>query len=250
MFRKILIVGEEGGFNTNLKNCLGDNFKIYLNNNIPSDGFDNFIAKNGIDIVVINKIRDPYAYSKEINIALSYGDMKIILLEQAERIYLNSKNQQPYSVYSKIESENEICLKMIEEEDKVLRCEGSVVFRVSELYGPYTSRGLVRDIIKGGKLFLDSGIRDFIYDGDLINAIEVAIESDAEGVFNIVSGMPSDMVETIGLVKDMWKIDIKVDWIGSKDVTYECENFKFYKWQPLISIETGLGVIKRRLKNK
>jgi nucleoside-diphosphate-sugar epimerase len=178
---------------------------------------------------------------------------KIIFIENASDIYLNSNNKLPYSTFVKLKPKNKLCKKIVEAENIICKNEVNVVLRVSEIYGPHINFGYIWDLIHlSNKVNLSKDYRDFLYEGDLIHAIEVSIESDANGVYNIASGQKTKINNyLIDLVNSNKKHAIIPKWKQANlRLSYNCENFKFFKWNPIVTIELGLKTTQKHKEKK
>jgi len=173
---------------------------------------------------------------------------KIIFLESGSDLYLNTNCKLPFSVYEQFEPVKEHAYRTLEIESKLKDSNKRyVIFRVAELYGPNIRYGLIHDLFHGNYLKINDGYRDFIYEGDLISAIDIVINNDIIGKFNIGSGRRTKIDYLIDLVKNYRKSNIIIDVDKNIKIyiEYKCDNFKYYKWEALIQIETGLRTIKK-----
>jgi len=246
----VLILGKTQKFNKNLSSCLGENHKIYIKNNFTR--INRFFSSKKIDVVVFNVFNRKIGIKKDLEKILKYNFKKFIFLEDAEEIYFNSKNPIPYSVYEKIEPKNKKCERRLEIEEFIVgKKKNSVIFRVSDIYGPNINFGIIYDLLYRNKISLSMGKRDFLYEGDLIQAIEVATETDANGIFDLAFGESVKIKsQLIRFIKKYRKKNIKIDFSKRKNLEYNCENFKFYKWKPVVKLEVGLKVITMKgIKN-
>jgi len=198
-------------------------------------------------VAIINLLNYDEDIEKQCDEVLESDIKKVILLENALDLYLNSKNDIPFSVYTKIIPKNKICEKHLSIEKKIVESKKKyVIFRVSEIYGLSTPYSLVDQL-----LFANDGVEfensthDFIYDGDVISAIEVSLRKEVSGIFDIASGCSIDLKDLVELIKKMRKIkELFINWKRKrKNIVFNCENFKFYKWEPLVNIETGLQTL-------
>jgi nucleoside-diphosphate-sugar epimerase len=172
---------------------------------------------------------------------------KIILLENALDIYLNCKNALPFSVYSNIVPLNEVCKCCLEIEKKVVESNKNfVIFRISEMYGVSTPKSLINNLLffKRRKYELENCMRDFIYDGDVISAIEISLKKDVCGLFDIASGKSIELKKLVELIKRTKQKDFNIKWKRKdSDLVFNCANFKYYKWEPIVDIEMGIQTL-------
>lgn len=116
--------------------------------------------------------------------------------------------------------------------------------RFSNVYGPrsYHKGSVVahffKQVINGEQMVVygdGSQARDFLYVGDLVEGIRVAIDSDAVGAYQLGSGKPTTVNELIELMRDATGSDL--------DVRYE--DFRAgevrYTWCDIDKARDGLG---------
>jgi UDP-glucose 4-epimerase len=92
--------------------------------------------------------------------------------------------------------------------------------RFSNIYGPRSfHKGSVvahffKRILEGEPLVVygdGSQTRDFLYVGDLVEAIHAAVDSDAEGAFQLGSGRPTTVNELLAAMRTVTGLDLQVD---------------------------------------
>jgi hypothetical protein len=203
-------------------------------------------TKHDPTIVIV----DLYEFDEQtetiINDVLESRTRKIILIENALDLYLNSKNALPFSVYSKVIPKNEICEKYLAIEKKIIDSRKQyVIFRVSEVYGLSMPGSLIEQLLFVNSGEFENSIRDFIYDGDVISAIEIALRKEVSGVFDIASGQSIELRKLVELIKKTRQFNnINIQWRRKKlEIAFNCDNFKFYKWEPLVNLEIGLKTL-------
>jgi UDP-glucose 4-epimerase len=89
----------------------------------------------------------------------------------------------------------------------------TVVLRFANVYGPYSAHKnsvvarFLKDILTTGQVTIDGDgqqTRDFIYAGDLCQAILLALKSDVGGeVFQIATGVETSIQELAGMVQEV-----------------------------------------------
>lgn len=234
-FERILIVGNHNLFEKNLASCLKHvDFKCY---HCKFSDMISSIKHNRIDVVIFDGLNDFDVNEFLIDNFLEIQNLevhKFIFLESGNKIYLNSENETPYSVYKKLIPANDICQKMLAIEDVISKLPNYVVFRISEIYGPFVKFGIIHNIASKKLHCTNLGLVDFIYEGDIISAIEIAIQADSIGIFDIASGK-SISVEDVAK-----KMGMRITSSNDKNIIYNCDNFRFYKWEPLIKLDLGL----------
>lgn len=227
-----------------------DEFSTHINNCLVEDSLESevglkFPCNKTFDTVIIPFLNFDCEKEKQLDTILKSKTKKIILLENGLDIYLNSKNGLPYSVYSKLVPKNEICERFLEIEKKVKESKKQhVIFRISEVYGISTPKSLVNQLLFCPCCEIENSVRDFIYDGDVISAIEIALRKEVSGIFDIASGQSVELKKLFELIKKISQEDREIQWTRKKtEIVFNCENFKFYKWQPLVNLEVGLKTL-------
>lgn len=240
---------------------MANDFKVFLlsDNNSFSKHIDLCLIEDSLDssrgivlpnyepdIVIINLFSVSEKIEKQIDEVLKRKIKKVILIENALDLYLNSKNSLPFSVYSKIIPKNEVCERCLAIEQKIIESKKQyVIFRVSEIYGASMPGSLIEQFLFTTSGEFDNSVRDFIYDGDVVSAIEVALRKEVSGVFDIASGNSIELKKLVELIKRMRKTEeYDIKWRRKKlEICFNCENFKFYKWEPLVNLEIGLKTL-------
>ena len=170
-------------------------------------------------------------------------DEKIVVLENGNELYQESTSL-PFSVFKKLKFKNERSRNANKNEEIIKNGTANyIIFRISEIYGPNVRFGLIYELFHKNKITICDGERDFIYEGDLIYAIERAVQCDATGIFDIASGKSIKMKTLISMIDETRKKKINILRKKEKFI-YNCENFKYFKWMPLVDIDAGLKVIK------
>lgn len=241
--------------------CANDTFSKYINVCLKCDSLKASMGETlplsyDPEVVIVNLYQFNENIEKQIDDILDSGIKKIILLENALDMYLNSENIAPFSVYTEMVAKNEICKRFLDVERKIINSSKQyVIFRVSEIYGTSIDKNIIEDMFTNKELEIENSLRDFIFDGDVISAIETALRKEVSGIFDIASGNSVELKKIFNIISNITKIDYNIHWKRKKlEITFNCENFKFYKWEPLISLETGLKTLfnfrKRHEKNK
>jgi UDP-glucose 4-epimerase len=97
----------------------------------------------------------------------------------------------------------------------------SCALRFSNVYGPGSlHKGSVvarfyKQILAGEKLVVygdGSQTRDFLYVGDLVDGIWTAVESQAQGAFQLGSGTPTTINQLLDVMRNVTGIDIQVEY--------------------------------------
>jgi len=238
MDKKVLLIGNINSFSSHVEACLKeDAFCIEQKNSveIPDD----------TDTVIMNFMDYKETLHHELNIVLTSGVKKVIILENALDLYLNSHNGIPFSVYSKMTPKNETCERLLDVERRVKESgKKFVIFRISEIYGQSMPESMVSKLLFASFRELENSCRDFIYDGDVIQAIEIALKKDVSGLFDIASGETTELKRLVELIKVLRQESLNIQWSRKRlHIAFNCENFKFYKWVPLVNIELGVKTI-------
>jgi nucleoside-diphosphate-sugar epimerase len=236
---KIFLLSNNNAFSKHIDECLkSDSLESDLGVVLPTT--------HEPDIVIINLLNLDEKLELQIDEVLKSRIKKIILIENALDIYLNSKNSLPFSVYSKVVPKNEICERILAIEKKIAESRKQyVIFRVSEIYGISVPDSLVEKLLFVNSGEFENSVRDFIYDGDVVSAIEVALRKEVSGVFDIASGKSVELKKLVELIKQLRRIEeFDITWRRKKlEVVFNCDNFKFYKWEPLVDLEVGLKTL-------
>ncbi|KAA1426297.1 NAD-dependent epimerase/dehydratase family protein [Nocardioides antri] len=127
--------------------------------------------------------------------------------------------------------------------------------RFSNVYGPrsFHKGSVVAHFVK--RILADeplvvygdgSQARDFLYVGDLVEGVRVAIDGDAVGAFQLGSGKPTTINELLGLLRDATgrELDVRYEDFRAGEVRYTwCEIDKAREglgFDPVVSLDEGL----------
>lgn len=226
-------------FSEHIKMCL-------LNDLLEVESGEKFDFKEDPNVTIINLIGKIDLVLKQINKILRSSTQKIILIENGLDLYLNSENEIPFSVYSKMIPKNEICKILLDVENRILESKKNhVIFRTSEVYGISSPQCNIEKLLFAkNEIEFENSTHDFIYDGDVINAIEIALRKDVTGIFDIASGISIQMRQVAEIIKKIRNIEFDIKWKRKNlKIVFNCENFKYYKWEPLVNLETGLKTL-------
>ncbi len=128
--------------------------------------------------------------------------------------------------------------------------------RFSNIYGPRSlHKGSVvaqffKQILAGEPLVVygdGSQARDFLYVGDLVEGIRVAVDSDAVGAFQLGSGKPTSLNELLELIRSATGRDLDVqyeDFRAGEVVQTWCEIDKArdgFGFDPTTSLDQGIS---------
>lgn len=127
--------------------------------------------------------------------------------------------------------------------------------RFSNIYGRYSKNkgsvvaAFIKGITKDQKITIygdGSQTRDYLYVGDLVTGILGAIESGQSGVFQLGSGVPTELNKLVELLKELIPIDFSVEYqdfrAGELRHTY-CDISKSsnaFNFQPTTKLKTGI----------
>ena len=131
----------------------------------------------------------------------------------------------------------------------------TAALRFSNIYGPRSfHKGSVvahffKQVLAGEPLVVygdGSQIRDYLYVGDLVEAIGVAMDSDAQGAYQLGSGIPTSLNRLIEVMRTVTGRDLEVDYrdfrAGEVRDTY-CQIDKAraaFGYDPRTSLQEGL----------
>jgi len=240
---QVFILSQKTTFSEHINRCLKEDC-------LDSDLSEKFNDKSSA--VIINLFEKNDFIISQIDQVLQSSAEKVILIENALDLYLNSKNRLPFSVYSKIIPKNEKCERCLEIENKIIESgKQHVILRVSEIYGSSIQNSLIENLLfYNCDKEVENSSHDFIFDGDVISAIEISLKKGVTGIFDIANGNSIDLRNLVNIIKEIRREEIKIEWKRKRlDIVFNCDNFKFYKWEPLVNIETGLKTLfslKRR----
>lgn len=149
---------------------------------------------------------------------------------------------------SKITAEKLICLYDI----------NSIIFRVSNTYGPYSRPhynsviATFCDLIANNKIIQINGDgeqkRDFIFISDVVDALIKAIDYKAanKDIFNVGSGKLTSLNQIIKIIKKLFEIDVEVKHISTGRgasgwvLTSQEKICSKLNWEPKVNLEDGL----------
>jgi hypothetical protein len=246
MDKKILLLSKEEPFSKHIENCLKDD-------TLDVECSNSFLVKIPPNIVIINFFsfneKEIESMQKQVDFVLKSNVEKVILLENALNLYLNSKNSLPFSVYTQLIPKNDICKFYLEIEKRIIESKKPhVIFRISEIYGISSPHSLINKLlfVKSGEF--ENSCHDFIYDGDVLSAIEVSLRKEVKGLFDIASGQSIELRKLVELIKRTRSDNFNIRWKRrfwqkKMEIKFNCDNFKYYKWAPLVDIELGLKTL-------
>lgn len=200
--------------------------------------------------------RDNVSYTKKIlGMAEESGVKKIIFLStvvvygSSERSLTEESKPYPTTEYGKTKLDAE---RLVVDWAKRNKRE-YIILRPFNIYGPRNTKGVIYSFYKslkedGRVVVYGSGKqkRDFLYIGDLIEALVGATKYPHSGLFNIVSDTQVSLVEILGYFEDILdkKVDVKYDKEDtSKPTTIVASGSKARKelgWLPKVDLKDGL----------
>lgn len=203
------------------------------------------VCRGKTDIIVYDLLTERKKCKRELHKIVKQKIKKLIILENAKILYQGNTTP-PFSVYQRFSPQHWKSQDLIQCEEIIKRSTlDFAIFRVSEIYGPNVDFGIIYNLLKNQKVSVFGGERDFLYEADFIHAIEIAIKNNATGIFDVAYGKSENMETVVDLIKVLKNQEIQIKWKSKKEtLQYNCENFKFYKWQPLVNLTTGLRAIK------
>jgi len=228
--------------------CLKENdYTVFSKPNIFFEGFNDYLLKNKIDVLILNRLYGKFR-KKEAEKLAEVNVKKTIILENAKDIYIGN-SKPPFSVYNPFKPKNRKSKEIKYSEDLIKQKENYVIFRISEVYGPHVNSGLIHELFSKNKITLFKGEHDFLYEGDFIHAVEVALKFDAIGIFDIANGEAQDMNKVIELVNKYRENKIVVRWRRKRETVSCLQSFQFYKWNPIVSLNCGLRAINNKQRS-
>lgn len=280
----ILLTGSNGFLGTYIKNNINPKYNVFYGTTSRLD--DNYIKfdllyKNICDLLLDTKI-DCIIHSASIipksfneasyDLFLSNTEMMKNLYEYAYKSHLNkfiylssfgSMNEPKlldigdYYTMSKIVGEH-FCAMMTK--NKI----NATSFRISAPFGEYNK---ARSVIN---IFIDKALRNedltlfgngkrrqnFTYVGDILNAIELGLERNINGVYEIVSNKSISMLELAKIVIKITNSKSKIVFIGDdpqenyNPVYSYCKAFNDFGYKPKYTIKAGLKKYIEWYKNE
>ena len=123
-----------------------------------------------------------------------------------------------------------------------------LILRPTSLYGPGMYKNAVMDLIRG---FMErkpvslyhhiDSLVDFLYIGDAARAVCAGLGWE-DMTLNLGSGCGTSLRKIYGILKDMFRDDIPLQWSEERIVnTVNAEKINGLGWRPEVSIEEGLG---------
>ncbi len=142
-----------------------------------------------------------------------------------------------------------------------------VVLRYPNVYGPrQDSKGeagviaIFAGAMLAGKPTKITGdgkqTRDFAYVGDIARANRLALESDATGIFNVGTGVPTDINKVHEVLSDVTDYALEVEYIprpASEVVSTYLDSSKakaVLGWEPQVDLFTGLSNVVAWLRQR
>jgi UDP-glucose 4-epimerase len=98
-------------------------------------------------------------------------------------------------------------------------------------------------------------VRDYIFIDDCVSAVFKLIESNAEGIFNISSGIGLSLNEIISVVQELFSYELKLSFVtnsAKEESVNVLDNRKIIEqtgWRPQIDIKNGVSLTHHFLKN-
>lgn len=137
-FKNVLLLSNANKFEKLLSECLVHKYKVNVKTNLH-----NMDKLHNVDVVIINMLEKRKEIKAEIQKIKEIETVKkIILLEDGNEIYSNSKVIPPYSVYKKLVPKNKKCLRLQQIEKMLfpdLKIE-VVIFRISKIPSDFVSK--------------------------------------------------------------------------------------------------------------
>src|SRR3989338_1862393 len=88
-----------------------------------------------------------------------------------------------------------------------------------------------------------TSVRDWIFIGDVVNALMLSLERDIEGTFNLASGSGESVGKIVKYISKKLKVPYEVEDKDAKEDIVTIDNTKIRKelnWNPKITLEKGL----------
>jgi UDP-glucose 4-epimerase len=141
-----------------------------------------------------------------------------------------------------------------------------LILRPSNPYGPKTrsigEQGIISTLIhktlQNQEIQIwanPENVRDYIFIDDCVSAVFKLIESNAEGIFNISSGIGLSLNEIISVVQELFSYELKLSFVtnsAKEESVNVLDNRKIIEqtgWRPQIDIKNGVSLTHHFLKN-
>ena len=135
---------------------------------------------------------------------------------------------------------------------------GTVALRFANLYGPFSAHKnsvvakFIKDIQSTGTITIDGDglqTRDFIYVGDLCEAVVLALESDIGGeVFQIATGIETSIRALADQIEACMDVDLAVQYGSTRQGDIRKNYSRVDKareqlgWEPQVALDEGLAL--------
>lgn len=187
---------------------------------------------------------------------LSTSIWKHIIYVSSTNLYQNSKkikSEKTKIDYNIFKNRNDFYSLIKAKSEKIFLEKGASVLRLSNVYGKKMSQNsLFMNIIKQLKnkeIVVDDErpIRDYIFIEDILYAIELFINKNQKGIYNINYGKSYSVKEIVYLIFKILNVKKKLrskDLLTSNAVYVDNNKlYKSFKWKPNINLEKGLKKI-------
>lgn len=190
------------------------------------------------------------------NVAVKSGVKKLIHISTVA-VYGLPDREKPFTEGDRLEPNTLYGLSKLLGEEILLFFQRNfnlpiIILRPPNVYGPKNDHGVVYELIKserdeGGLTIHGQGLqkRDFLYVGDLVEAIVKCFDYNRADIFNITTSNPKDLNEFTRILGKIMQKDLHVIYKGevqgAKFLSASYEKAKrLLGWEPKIMLEEGI----------
>lgn len=204
------------------------------------------------DLVNINAL----AVYNLCDVAIKAGVKKLIHISTAA-VYGLPKNEEPFTEDDSLEPNTPYGLSKLLGEEILTYYQRNfklpvIILRPPNIYGPKNDHGVVYNLIKSekekGRLMIHGDgtqQRDFLYVGDLVEAIIKCFNYNNSDTFNITTSAPEDLNEFAKILSKVMRKDLQIIYQGEmQGVKFLSASFekakRLLRWEPSTNLEEGL----------
>ena len=130
----------------------------------------------------------------------------------------------------------------------------SNIYGPNDKFDPEKSHVLASQVIKAFQSLKTNEIsiwgdgtekRDFLYISDLIDFIELSLENNLDGIYNIGSGVQTSITELVRMIRDKVNASARITYDSSKPTlkfnwSVNCEKANLAGWKQEVDLDSGL----------
>ena len=233
---KILLTGHDGMLGSKLKEFWKQKHELFLLDKVSGQDINDCNLDYGsLDAIV--HLAGLSGVRKSLNNAHSYWQVNVCGFERLMNAYPNTRILYASSSTAKEPFRNPYAWsKYVMENIAPLNSLG---MRFTTIYGGSRSEMFIPRLLRGDVKFINDHVRDFIHVDDVVNAVDILVDSSITGVIDVGTGKGyhlSELVESIN-----YKVERNIcDWHERIDNTATpIELFKL-GWKPKYDVKTYL----------